>query len=199
MELQRFITIDDKGELVDLGFHAYKEDAANSRPVPPAVVLSLNELRGFVEKAEAEFSCQPERLYQVLAQYIGTYQRHQAKDDHEGQARWARLAHALFKQYNLFGSFDAKLLLEDCTENKIVFEIDFHHMNDNGYWDGWTSHIVRVWPDLSCGFRLTISGVNKHDIKDYLHEVADNMMNTVVTREVSKSLFDREYNPKQSS
>lgn len=45
----------------------------------------------------------------------------------------------------------------------------FHHMNDIGYYDGWTSHTIRVRPDWD-GIDFTISGRDRNQIKDYLGE-----------------------------
>lgn len=55
----------------------------------------------------------------------------------------------------------------------LEFTTEFHHMNDAGYYDGWTHHIVRVKPSLAWGFELTVSGRNRNEIKDYIHEVFD--------------------------
>jgi hypothetical protein len=42
----------------------------------------------------------------------------------------------------------------------------------DGYYDGWTDHTVKVYPDWS-GVRLNITGRNRNDIKDYLYETWD--------------------------
>jgi hypothetical protein len=65
----------------------------------------------------------------------------------------------------------ARLKLDDCTPDKLVFTFSFHHMNENGYYDGWTDHTVTVRPSLAHGFELKISGQNRNDIKSYLYEV----------------------------
>ena len=57
------------------------------------------------------------------------------------------------------------------TPNKLLLKLSFHHMDDHGSYCGWTDHYVRVTPDLEFCFKLTISGKNKRDVKEYLHEV----------------------------
>ena len=52
----------------------------------------------------------------------------------------------------------------------LVFDVQFHHMNSNGYYDGWTEHKVIVRPSFS-GIDITITGRNRNEIKEYLHEV----------------------------
>jgi hypothetical protein len=43
-------------------------------------------------------------------------------------------------------------------------------MNDNGMYDGWTTHQVIVTPSLAFGFTLKITGRDRNQIKDYLSE-----------------------------
>jgi len=60
-----------------------------------------------------------------------------------------------------------------CASNglsKIVLTTAFHHMNENGYYHGWTEHKITVKPCLLFGFSLTISGKNRNEIKEYIHE-----------------------------
>ena len=49
----------------------------------------------------------------------------------------------------------------------------FHHMDEGGSYDGWTDHQIIVTADLRSGFTLRITGRNRNDIKDYLHELFD--------------------------
>ena len=63
---------------------------------------------------------------------------------------------------------------------RLVFVADFHHMDTNGYYDGWTCHTVIVTPSLACGFVLRITGRDRYDIKDYLYEVYDQALRTMV-------------------
>jgi hypothetical protein len=58
----------------------------------------------------------------------------------------------------------------NCT--MVSFRSDYHHMNADGYYDGWTQHTVKVYPDWA-GVRLNITGRNRNDIKDYLHATWD--------------------------
>ena len=43
----------------------------------------------------------------------------------------------------------------DNARGLLMFSTSFHHMNENGYYDGWTEHIVTVVPDLMFDFILT--------------------------------------------
>ena len=52
--------------------------------------------------------------------------------------------------------------------NKLVFSFGFHHMDDQGYYDGWTNHVLTVTPEFQSGYKMRISGPNRRQIKDYL-------------------------------
>ena len=84
---------------------------------------------------------------------------------------------------------DAKLDLDASHADKLVFELSFHHMNENGFWDGWTDHTVVVTPSLQHAFNLRISGRNRDDIKDFLHEEFDHMLRQDVSYELYRKQF----------
>ena len=56
------------------------------------------------------------------------------------------------------------------TANKIVLTTEFHHMNDAGFYDGWTEHTITVTPTFE-SINLKIGGRNRNQIKDYLYDV----------------------------
>ena len=63
-----------------------------------------------------------------------------------------------------------EIRLNYCKKDKIVFFVEFHHMNQNGYYTNWTEHNIIITPSFIHGFDMQITGVNKNDIKDYLHQ-----------------------------
>jgi hypothetical protein len=66
----------------------------------------------------------------------------------------------------------------DCVS--FTFQADFHHMNDNGYYDGWTEHTVRVTPAFS-GISLRVTGRDRNDIKSYIHETMHAWLTAPIT------------------
>ena len=79
----------------------------------------------------------------------------------------------LVKQYLPRGSgFDSgtKFVWEESNRNKLVFATAFHHMNEGGYYDGWTEHKVIITPDLLFGYNIKITGKNRNDIKEYMYQ-----------------------------
>ena len=117
-------------------------------------------------------------LYQQLAQLVGARLRclASAKDPpqrHEWFHKHEDKILVLVKEHMPSGSgFDngTKIDLDRSTEERLVFATAFHHMDENGFYDGWTDHTVTVRGSLAFGFRLTISGRDRNQIKDYVHE-----------------------------
>lgn len=62
------------------------------------------------------------------------------------------------------------------SPNRIILLGGFHHMDENGFYDGWTEHQVIITPDLQFGFNLRITGLNQNDIKDHLYELFDDAL-----------------------
>jgi len=61
--------------------------------------------------------------------------------------------------------------LEKSTTSKLVFHTSFHHMNERGFYDGWTDHTITVRPSLEFGLILKVSGSNRNDINSYLGDL----------------------------
>ena len=55
--------------------------------------------------------------------------------------------------------------------DRLVFDTAFHHMNENGYYDGWTDHKVIIRPSLRDGFTLSVTGRDRNGIKEYIADV----------------------------
>jgi len=53
-------------------------------------------------------------------------------------------------------------------KDRIFLSTGFHHMNDAGYYDGWSYHDVIVTPSLQWGFDIRITGRDRNGIKEYI-------------------------------
>lgn len=62
----------------------------------------------------------------------------------------------------------------------IRFSVSFHHMNSDGFYVGWTEHDVTIRPAFD-GVDVQISGRNRRDVKDHLHEVMEHAFTRHVT------------------
>ena len=92
-----------------------------------------------------------------------------------GNAEWEKrhfiTIERIIKDHFPSGSgFDSGTTLDMGESNgeKLVFYTSFHHMDENGFYDGWTEHKVIVTPSLSFGYNLRITGKDRNDIKEYI-------------------------------
>lgn len=69
-----------------------------------------------------------------------------------------------------------KIDLDSSTGEKIVLYGSWHHMNDGGYYTGWTEHIITVRPSLTSGISLSISGRDRNDVKEFLYQMFDDYL-----------------------
>lgn len=61
--------------------------------------------------------------------------------------------------------------LDKSNGERLVFGTAFHHMDDNGSYDGWSEHTVTVRGSLFDRFSITIGGRDRNRIKEHIHEV----------------------------
>ena len=122
-------------------------------------------------------------LYSKLASTVDAMHRCEEKPEQYGEwaTKHAETISALVREHMPSGSgFDCGTQM-DCIEShaeKLVFTTSFHHMNDVGYYDGWTEHTITVTPSFIGGFNLRVSGRNRKDIKDYIHDVFSQALKT---------------------
>lgn len=63
-----------------------------------------------------------------------------------------------------------KFLLEESTPQRLVFSFSYHHMNENGYYDGWTDHKLIITPTFG-SYDMKITGRDRNDTKAYLYDL----------------------------
>jgi hypothetical protein len=117
-----------------------------------------------------------EKLYARIASLVQAIENCQRSGNTEWERRHEEVVDHLVKNFMPSGSGvdpGTSFNLKGSTPEKLVFATSFHHMNEHGYYDGWTSHGVTVRPSLAFGIMIHIAGPNRNDIKDYLHDVFD--------------------------
>lgn len=60
---------------------------------------------------------------------------------------------------------------DNSNDTKLIFKFSYHHLNEDGYYDGWTDHVLTLTPTFVHGFDLKISGKDKNNTKDYLYDL----------------------------
>lgn len=105
------------------------------------------------------------RLYQIIARWIYGNQT--------GIGEWIEKFLAAAEILPSGSGIDAGTTIDlaASTPDRIVLTMSFHHMNDGGFYDGWTDHTIVVRPSLAFGVDLRVTGRNRNEIKDYLHDV----------------------------
>lgn len=125
-----------------------------------------------------------DKLFRVLAQLLNARARCANDGDKtEWFQKHSERIEALVKKHFPSGAgFDngTKINIDNSSDETLVFHTSFHHMDENGMYDGWTEHVVQVEPSLAFEFTLKISGKNKNDIKEYIHEVFHESLSTEV-------------------
>jgi len=112
------------------------------------------------------------KFYQDVAQTFNAYNNCIKSGNKEWEDRHANNLEDLVKKYLPRGSgFDngTKFNWDESKDNKLVFDTAFHHMDENGYYDGWTEHKIIITPDLMNDFNIKITGKNRNNIKEYIN------------------------------
>jgi hypothetical protein len=114
-----------------------------------------------------------EPIYQMLSNALQAKENCAKSDNSEWLVRWQTRIDNLMQETAPSGSgIDSGTQLDDfSTSEKLVFHTSFHHMDESGCYDGWTDHGVTVKASLLHGIDIRITGRNRNDIKDYLHDV----------------------------
>lgn len=73
------------------------------------------------------------------------------------------------------------ILWDSSNTASITLHIEYHHMNDGGFYDGWTEHSVVVKPTFS-GLNVHVKGRDRNQIKDYLSDLLHESLNRSVDR-----------------
>ena len=116
-----------------------------------------------------------ETLYKLLASAIYARKRCQETKNTEWFEKHSETIEQLVDMLPSGSGWDSgtKIDLDASHADKLVLYGEFHHMNDSGFYDGWTAHVVTVTPSLLNDFNIRISGRDRNDIKEYLHEMFD--------------------------
>ena len=117
-------------------------------------------------------------IAETIAGYIGN-----VNSDNATHKTIARAALAFIERECLpHGSgFDmgCKIDLERSKQDKIVITTSYHHMDQNGYYAGWTDHTITVRPSFS-GIRIAIGGRDRNYFKESNRETFSYLMERAI-------------------
>lgn len=123
------------------------------------------------------------QIYKKIASLVQAIENCKNSNNAEWQSNHETTISDLIKNTAPSGSgidCGTKIDFDSCTADKLVFHADFHHMNDGGFYDGWTSHEIIVTPSLAFDFNLKITSKDRNEIKEYLHDVYSNWLSEIV-------------------
>lgn len=111
-------------------------------------------------------------LYQAIAsKFDAVYSLRKNDTESEWEGKHLDAIGRLVKEHLPSGNgFDAGTKFDDeaSRPGRLIFTTYFHHMNDAGFYVGWTDHRVIVTPSLAHGYELKVTGKGKRQIKDYI-------------------------------
>lgn len=119
------------------------------------------------------------KLYQAISATLAAIENCEKSGNQEWLDKHESTIEKLICDYLPHGSgFDSGTILdrEKSNPDKLVFHADFHHMDDNGYYCGWTEHEVIITPSLAYEFHIKVTGSNKREIKSYIADVFSGRM-----------------------
>lgn len=124
------------------------------------------------------------KLYTAIARTIQQIDTCRERNNVEWLGKSQDRLQKLIRDHMPSGSgIDSGTTLDESSKrDRLVFNTSFHHMNDGGYYDGWTEHQVIVTPSLSFGIDLRITGRDRNEIKEYLADV----FHTALTAEIEE-------------
>lgn len=113
------------------------------------------------------------RVIEQLAQTIQAYKVCKSRNNEEWADKHESTIVSIMNDLPSGSGIDqgTKIDIEHSTLDKVILLVPFHHMDENGYYDGWTEHKIIITPSFIGGFDLRITGINKNNIKDYLSDI----------------------------
>ena len=65
--------------------------------------------------------------------------------------------------------FDGNINIDKkSTDKKIILHVEYHHMNDNGFYDGWSTFKIIITPSLAYDYSMQVKGETV--VKKYFYD-----------------------------
>jgi hypothetical protein len=112
--------------------------------------------------------------YHALAHRLIAARNCEASNNAEWRTKHIAALDQIVRNHFPHGSgFDSGVTFEyaQSKPDRLVFTTAFHHMDENGFYDGWSNHQIIVTPSLAFGFNVRITGRDRNQIKDYIADV----------------------------
>ncbi len=133
-----------------------------------------------------------QKVYEAMASLCQAIRNCEESGNSEWKFKHTMRLRALIDRYLPHGGgFDGQITVDTdkSDADRIVLGVSFHHMNDNGMYDGWTDHNVTVKPSLAHEIYISVSGRDRNDIKNYIGEEFHNALCETVDRAEIDALY----------
>lgn len=114
----------------------------------------------------------PTPLYREISSLVNAVDNCIKRGTPEWEIKHSETIEKLIKQFLPSGAgIDNGVRLDGTSKpEKLVFTFGYHHMNENGMYDGWTDHKCVVRPSLQFGIVIDITGKDRNGVKEYLYQ-----------------------------
>ncbi len=134
-----------------------------------------------------------QRLVELIARTCGALARcEQTPDTHsEWIGKHGALLDAIESDILPSGSgidCGTKIDREHTDGSRVTLTLSYHHMDENGGYDGWSDYRITARPSFEVGISLTITGQDRNGIKEYLAGVFQDALGTNITHFADGSL-----------
>lgn len=121
------------------------------------------------------------KTYQLIASTVQALHNCNKSNNIEWAQKHNDTLHKLEGKLPSGSGIDCGTKIDKSASNskKIILTFSFHHMNDGGFYDGWTDHKVIITPSFN-GFDIKITGRDRNQIKEYLYDVYSFALNEEV-------------------
>lgn len=89
------------------------------------------------------------------------------------------------------GGFDTRIELPACQDNKLVFDVSYHHLDAHGSYNGRTYHQVIATADFVYGMLIRVTGQNYNDIKDYIGDTFYDALMAEMSQEYRLRIYEQ--------
>jgi len=128
----------------------------------------------------------PATVIQQMAQTLVAMDNCDKMGNSEGYTFNHRAMMALVRNFLPSGSgWDrgTTIEIETSTPNRIMLTGSFHHMDEHGFYTGWTHHTLLITPSLAFGFDIEIDGFagdQQDNFEDELHDIFHHALSSMV-------------------
>jgi hypothetical protein len=129
-----------------------------------------------------------------IAQCVDAWKNCQKSGLTEWESKWDDRITVLERQLPSGSGIDCgtKIDRDRTTRERVVLTFSFHHMDENGYYDGWTEHTVVITPSFS-GLDLRITGRDRNYIKEYLYQTYEYELSRVIETHLDHYVIHRDF------